>query len=88
MQSNLTADTLLSRRQVADALTAEGFPTPEKTLQTMACRGGGPPYRRYGKKCIYRWGDALAWAYSRLSKPVRSTSELRTAEAQGKGGRP
>ncbi len=68
-------NTLLRRRQTADALTEAGFPTAETTLATKATRGGGPPYRAYGRIPLYRWGDALAWAESRLSVPRRSTSE-------------
>jgi hypothetical protein len=68
-------DALLRRRQTAEALTAAGFKTAETTLATKATRGGGPPYRLYGKIALYRWGDALSWAQSRLSAPRCSTSE-------------
>jgi hypothetical protein len=44
----LGPDTLLRRKATAEALTAAGFPTAEKTLATKATRGGGPPYRKYG----------------------------------------
>ena len=66
---------LLRRKQTAIALTASGFPTAEATLATKATRGGGPKYRVFGKIPLYRWGDALAWAESRLSAPRGSTSE-------------
>jgi hypothetical protein len=72
-------DTLLRRRETAEALTAKGFKTAEKTLATKATRGGGPPYRLYGRTPVYRWGDSLAWALARLSEPRSTTSE---AEAQ------
>jgi hypothetical protein len=68
-------DTLVTRRRGAEALTEAGYPTACATLATLACRGGGPPYQRYGSRVVYRWGDLLAWAQSRLSAPVRSTSE-------------
>jgi hypothetical protein len=77
-------DTLLTRDQTAAALTASGFPVKAKTLATKATRGGGPPYRLFGIRPLYRWGDSLVWAQSRLSPPHRSTSEadaLRTGEA-------
>jgi hypothetical protein len=62
------SDTLLTRDQVAAALTAAGFPVSPKTLATKAVRGGGPPYQIFGtKRSLYRWGSALAWAQSRLS---------------------
>ena len=38
-----------------------------KTLATKASRGGGPPYRLFGRKPLYRWGDGLDWA-SRASE--------------------
>lgn len=73
--SNLTPDTLLTREQAADALTEAGFPVKPKTLATKATRGGGPPYRLFGRRPLYRWGDAIDWASGRLSKLHCSTSE-------------
>jgi len=46
------------------------------TLATMATRGGGPIFRKFSNRPLYRWGDGLEWAQSRLSKPIRTTSEL------------
>jgi hypothetical protein len=56
-------------------LTAAGYPVKAATLATKATRGGGPAYRLFGTKPLYRWGDALAWAQSRLSEPRRTTAE-------------
>jgi hypothetical protein len=69
-------DVLLDRRALAEALTEEGYKTSPATLATLACRGGGPPFRKYGRRPIYRWGDGLEWAQSRTTPPVHSTSEL------------
>ena len=66
---------LLRRRRTAQVLTEAGYPTAESTLATKATRGGGPPYRSYGRAALYRWGDALAWAQSRMSPLRASTSE-------------
>ena len=66
---------LLRRHALAQALTDAGYPTAPATLATKATRGGGPPFRLYGRIPLYRWGDALAWAESRLSALQRSTSE-------------
>jgi hypothetical protein len=66
---------LLKRRPTAEALTEAGYPTKPATLATKATRGGGPPYQLYGAVTLYRWGDALNWARSRLTAPRRSTSE-------------
>jgi hypothetical protein len=68
-------ENLLTRDQAAAALTAAGFPVKPKTLATKASRGGGPPFRRFGAKPLYKWGDCLEWARARLSAPMRSTSE-------------
>ena len=73
-------DTLLTRDMAAAALTEAGYPVKSKTLATKATRGGGPPYRLFGVRPLYRWGDALEWAQGRLSAPRHSTSE-KDAEA-------
>jgi hypothetical protein len=73
-------ETLLTRDQVAAALTAAGFPVSPKTLATKAVRGGGPPYQNFGKRrSLYRWGLALAWAQSRLSAPSGPNMDTRVA---------
>jgi hypothetical protein len=76
-----TLDALLTRDGLAEALTEAGFPTSAKTLATKASRGGGPPFRKFGPRAIYRWGDGLQWAEARLSAPRRSTSEADSAPA-------
>lgn len=68
-------ETLLTRSQTGAALRAAGYPVADKTLATKATRGGGPPFRRFGSKPLYQWREALAWAQSRLSAPISSTSE-------------
>lgn len=68
-------DALLGRKETADALTEAGFPVAAATLTTMACRGGGPPYKLFGPRALYRWGDSLEWAHSRLSPARRSAAE-------------
>jgi hypothetical protein len=56
---------------------AHGIPCAPATLAKYACVGGGPVFRKAsGKFPIYSREDLDAWANSRLSKPVRSTSEL------------
>ncbi len=69
----------LTRQATADALTAAGYPLTKKALDTMATRGGGPFYRLFGRKPLYRWGDALQWAENRMSKPIRTTREAKAA---------
>jgi hypothetical protein len=75
----LDNDILLGRSDTARALSDAGFPVSPATLATKATRGGGPRYRLFGRKPLYRWGDALEWARGRLSEPVTNSSEARAA---------
>jgi hypothetical protein len=59
-----TLDRLLTRRDAAEALTNAGYPTSPATLATLATRGGGPLFRRYGTRVVYRMDDLVAWAQS------------------------
>ncbi len=77
-ETTISPDALLSRRQTAIELTARGFVVDESTLASKATRGGGPPMHSFGKRVLYKWGDALSWAESKLSAPYTSTSEVKT----------
>jgi len=81
-------DALLRRAAGAEALTAAGYPIREATLATKASRGGGPPFRRFGRVPLYRWGDLLDWAQSRMGPVMCSTSELDAATNRGLPGEP
>src|SRR5258708_23816947 len=70
----LTPETKLRRKAVAEASTAHGYPIKEKTLATMASRGGGPPVQVLGRIPLFTWGPFLGWAAGRLSAPRSSTS--------------
>lgn len=82
-----SSDALLRRVETAAALTHAGFPIAAKTLATMATRGGGPPYRTFGRAVLYRWRDALSWAEGRLS-PVRHSSSEADAPSPVAAGAP
>jgi hypothetical protein len=74
--------TLLTRAQLAGALTEAGFPVTVSSLSTRATRGGGPPYQHWGYRTVlYEWGPALEWARSRLGQVVTTTSELDAQDA-------
>lgn len=75
MLDHLTPGSLLTRDKAAAALSKIGYPTTKLTLGTLASRGGGPVYRRYGRRALYRWSDLVSWAESRCMAPRRSTSE-------------
>jgi hypothetical protein len=68
-QTPVDPDTLLTRDQTAVALTQAGFPVRSATLATKACRGGGPDFKLFGTRPLYRWGDAIAWAQGKLTAP-------------------
>jgi hypothetical protein len=67
-------DKWLRRRATAEALQARGFPVAEKSLATRATRGGGPPFKRFGRIPLYRWGDSLDWANTKLTSSVNAQS--------------
>ena len=80
MQNQLPdPEALLTRDQTAAALTQAGYPIKRKTLETMATRGGGPPYQLFGPRVLYRWKHSLGWAEARLTAPRRSTAEADAA---------
>lgn len=54
-------------------------PCAKATLATMATKGGGPKFYRFGNTVLYSRDDLDAWALERLGRAVRSTSELRQA---------
>jgi len=60
---------------------AHGIPCTPATLDKYACIGGGPAFRKAGKFPIYARVDLDAWAEHRLSRLVRSTSELTDSAA-------
>jgi carbamoylphosphate synthase large subunit len=66
---------LLNRAEAAQLLQQRGFPVAVKTLATMVSRGGGPAYRRFGQRALYRAEDLIAWAEARCSPPRRSSAE-------------
>jgi hypothetical protein len=70
-----TRDTFLSRIELSAELEKLGLPCAAATLATMAVRGGGPVYTKFGPYARYRWGTAYDWAMARLTQPRVSTSE-------------
>jgi hypothetical protein len=78
---DLSPDTWLTRPDAARFLSEHGFQIASATLATMATRGGGPEYEYFGRRPIYRPAKLLEWAHSRLSRPVRNTSEAAAAAA-------
>jgi len=52
-----------------------GYKVSQHSLATYATRGGGPLFRKFGSRPMYRGADLLAWAEAKLSAPRRTTSE-------------
>ena len=65
----------IDRKQAAAFLTERGYRTAPATLAKLACIGGGPAFRSFGRKPLYREADLLAWAEARTTGPRRSTSD-------------
>lgn len=70
----------LSRTEASDYLLNEhGIRRKPKTLAKDVVYGTGPRYRKDGRAVVYDVADLDAFAESRLSDPVRSSSELEAA---------
>jgi hypothetical protein len=69
-RSPVADDALLTRGPAAAALTRAGYPVTAATLATKATRGGGPPYRVFGRRPVYRLSDLMAWAESQVREPT------------------
>ncbi len=72
-------DRNLTRREAAEFLTAHGYRVAPTTLAKYATVGGGPVYQCFGRKPLYKPADLLAWASSRTTGPLRSTSDKQAA---------
>jgi hypothetical protein len=75
---------LLTRSELASALTSAGYRIAEKTLATRASRGDGPPYSVFNRRCLYRWDTSLRWAQESLRTPQTETAACTTIPAAGK----
>ena len=71
----MSPQTYLRRRQAAAYLRDKGARCSEKYLAKLACIGGGPVYRLYGRTPLYTAEDLDAYFRDRISGPMRSTSE-------------
>lgn len=71
-----TRERYLDRSEAADYINGLGLPISKLTLQKWATTGGGPMYRRFGKRAVYLVSDLNAWVRSKMSLPMASTSGL------------
>ena len=65
----------LERPEAAQYLTDQlGLRVSKNTLQKWVTTGGGPAYRRFGKRAVYLIQDLNEWAERKLSAPRLSSS--------------
>jgi hypothetical protein len=71
------------RRNEAAAYIRDRYnlPCEASSLRTLACKGTGPVYRKGSRFPLYDAADLDAWARSKLSPKVRSSSELTALRA-------
>lgn len=74
----------LGRKAAALWLTDHGYPTKASTLATMAVRGGGPPYEKFGRRTRYSHEHLIAWAVARTGPPLATTTEHRADTSLGR----
>lgn len=67
--------TYCDRHSAARYIQNRGFPCAASTLRKLACIGGGPAFRKFGRRVVYSTADLDSWIDGRLSKPLSSTSE-------------
>jgi hypothetical protein len=73
-------DTLFTRPQLSEMAKRANIPVAESSLASMASRGTGPTFTKYGSRALYRWGDFVEWVAGK-STVARSTSEHRAKAA-------
>lgn len=68
---------LLRRKAASEYLhEVHGLDRAPSTLAKLAVIGGGPVFRRVGRVPFYEQNQLDAWVESKLSPPMRSTSDL------------
>ena len=71
-----STEKFLDRPEAADYLTSRGFQISKNTLQKYVTVGGGPIYRRFGKRAVYLTSDLDEWVLGKLSSPRCSSSAI------------
>lgn len=76
----MSESTYLRRNQATEYLRERVGYFGDDMLAYLACKGGGPMFRKFGRYPMYTREDLDAWLEERMSRPVRSTSELTTLQ--------
>ena len=69
----------LDRAEAAEYLTTRGLRVSKNTLQKWVTVGGGPTYRRFGHRAVYKTEDLDNWAERKLSAPRATYSRAEAA---------
>lgn len=54
---------------------AERIPFTQSSLETMRCRGDGPPYYKRGKRVVYCLSEVLDWLTANRHVSAERTPE-------------
>jgi hypothetical protein len=73
-----TTAAYLDQDQASEYLAEKGLKIAPKTFGKLRVIGGGPRYRKFGRKPLYAPLDLDEWVEKKLSEPLRSTSEATT----------
>ena len=65
----------LDQDQASEYLEQKGLRVAPKTLGKLRVTGGGPVYRKFGRRRIYDPFDLDTWIDQKLGAPRRSTGE-------------
>ncbi len=74
---------IFTRTQAARFLQSHGLRTTAASLATMATRGGGPRFLKFGRYAQYRRCDLLEWMNLRCSGLLDSTSTPSNGNTDG-----
>lgn len=78
----MDSKTYLRRDKAAAYLQERYGAYTTDTLAKLACVGGGPRFQKLGPFPVYVPEDLDAWAMSRMTRAVSSTSELGKSHRQ------
>ncbi len=70
-----------NRGEAAKHVRDKGLPCAKSWLAKLACIGGGPIFRRFGRNVVYTASDLDDWIEARLTGPKTSTSDQAHSEA-------
>lgn len=59
-----------NRGEAAEYVREKGLPCAKSTLAKLACIGGGPKMRKFGRNVVYTTADLDSWIEARLTDPV------------------